>query len=73
MNNFNKEFSNMIIQNAGERFEKNASKYLYNDKHEYQLEFCSICEITIDNKTEYLGGRIREKDNHQITHKRKDE
>ena len=78
MNNFNKEFSNMIIQNAGERFEKNASKYLYNDKHEYQLEFGSICEITIDNKTEYLGGRIREKDNYddynlQITHKRKDE
>ena len=37
MNNFNKEFSNMIIQNAGERFEKNASKYLYNDKLSFSV------------------------------------
>ena len=75
--NFNKEFSDMIIENAGKRFEKNASKYLYNSKNEYQLSFESLCEITINNKTEYLGGRIREKDNDddynlQITHKRKE-
>lgn len=61
--NFNKEFSDMIIKNAGERFEKNALKYLYNDKNEYQLSFESLCEITIDHNTEYLGRRIREKNN----------
>lgn len=75
IDNFNKEFSDMIIKNAGERFEKNAMKYLYNSKNEYQLSFESLCEITIDNKTEYLGKRIKEKNNDdvynlQITHKK---
>lgn len=75
IDNFNNEFSSMIIKNAGERFEKNAMKYLYNDKNEYQLSFESLCEITIDNKTEYFGKRIREKSNDdnynlQITHKK---
>ena len=74
---FNQEFSNMIIKNAGERFEKNAMKYLYNSKNEYQLSFESLCEITIDNKTEYFGKRIREKSNDdnynlQITHNKED-
>lgn len=73
---FNQDFSDMIIKNAGERFEKNAMKYLYNSKNEYQLSFESLCEITIDNKTEYFGKRIREKSNDdnynlQITHKKK--
>lgn len=72
---FNKEFSDMIIKNAGRRFEKNAMKYLYNSKNEYLLSFESLCEITIDNKTEYLSKRIREKNNDdnynlQITHKK---
>ncbi len=72
---FNKEFSDMIIKNAGRRFEKNAMKYLHNSKNEYLLSFESLCEITIDNKTEYLSKRIREKNNDdnynlQITHKK---
>lgn len=77
IDNFNKEFSDMIIKNADDRFEKNALKYLYNSKNEYKLSFESLCEITIDNKTEYFGKRIREKNNDdnynlQITHKKGD-
>ena len=73
---FNKEFSDMLIENAGIRFDKNETKYLLS-KDNYLLSFENLCEITIDNKTEYLGKRIREKtieDNYnlQISH-RKDE
>lgn len=58
---FNEEFSNMLIENAGIRFDKNASKYFL-DKDSYLLSFENLCEITIDNDTEYLGRRIRRKD-----------
>lgn len=69
---FNKEFSEMMIKNAGIRFDKNVAKYLL-DKEDYILSFKNLCEITIDNNTEYMGKRIREKNNDdnynlQITH-----
>lgn len=72
INDFNTEFSNMIIQNADSRFDKNQMKYLL-AKEDYLLSFKNLCEITIDNNTQYLGERIREKtidDNYnlQITH-----
>lgn len=51
---FNKEFSNMLVENAGIRFDKNKAKYLL-DKDEYLLSFENLCEITIDNNTEYLA------------------
>ena len=54
------EFSEMLIENAGTRFDKNTSKYLLN-KDNYLLSFENLCEITIDKETEYLGKRIREK------------
>ena len=63
INDFNKEFSEMIVENAGIRFDKNESKYLLS-KDNYILSFENMCEITIDNNTEYLGGsngRIKEK------------
>ena len=60
INDFNKEFSDMLIENAGIRFDKNESKYLSN-KNDYLLSFEDLCEITIDNKTEYLGKRIQNK------------
>lgn len=71
---FNEEFSTMLIENAGIRFDKNTSKYLL-DKDSYLLSFENLCEITIDNKTEYLGKRIREKTinddyNLNITHRK---
>ena len=40
--------------------DKNKTKYLLN-KSDYLLSFENLCEITVDNKTEYLGSRIREK------------
>lgn len=71
---FNEEFSEMLIENAGTRFDKNTSKYLLN-KDNYLLSFENLCEITIDKKTEYLGKRIREKTieddyNLNITHRK---
>ena len=57
---FNKEFSGMIVKNAGIRFDKNVAKYLL-DKDDYLVSFQNLCEITIDNNTQYLGNRIREK------------
>ena len=60
VDSFNKEFSDMIVENAGIRFDKNKTKYLLN-KSDYLLSFENLCEITVDNKTEYLGSRIREK------------
>ena len=72
VNEFNEEFSNMMIKNAGNRFDKNMAKYLL-DKEDYILSFKNLCEMAIDNKTEYIGKRIREKSsdenyNLQITH-----
>ena len=56
---FNKEFSNMLIENANIRFSKNKAKYLLS-REDYLLSFENLCEITIDNKTEYLGKRIND-------------
>lgn len=58
---FNEEFSKMIVENADKRFEANAKKYLYADKEEYKGCFSSLCNITINNKAEYLGGKITQK------------
>lgn len=74
IDNFNKEFSDMLIENAEIRFNKNETKYLLS-KDNYLLSFENLCGITIDNKTEYLGGRIREKTieddyNLQISHRK---
>lgn len=57
---FNKKFSDMIVENAGNRFDKNAVKYLL-PKDDYLVSFKNLCEMTIENQTEYLGSRIREK------------
>ena len=60
---FNKEFTNMLIENAGKRFDKHPNKYItYSEKDDYTLCFQNLCEITIDKNTEYLGNRIREKE-----------
>lgn len=62
---FNEEFTNMIIDNAGKRFDKKPDKYIaYSGKDDYQLCFQGLCEMTINKDTEYLGGkggRIKEK------------
>ena len=58
--NFNREFTRMILENAENRFDKNVTKYLLS-KDDYLLSFENLCEITVDNKTEYLGNRIKEK------------
>lgn len=59
---FNKEFTNMLIENAGKRFDKHPHKYItYSEKDDYTLCFQNLCEITIDKNTEYLGNRIKEK------------
>lgn len=73
INKFNRDFSQMIIENADKRFENNAKKYLYRDKSEYKSCFSSLCDITINNKADYLGGKISEKQKDdeyslQITH-----
>lgn len=59
---FNEEFTKMLIENAGKRFDKNPNKYIsYSEKDDYTLCFQNLCEITIDKNTEYLGHKIREK------------
>lgn len=74
IDDFNREFSRMIIENAGKRFEKNAMKYPYKNKQDYLSLFECLCEITIDNQSKYLGEQIRKRDmddnyNLLITHK----
>lgn len=59
---FNKEFTNMLVGNAEKRYEKYPDKYIsYAAKDDYTLCFQSLCEITVDKNTEYLGSRIKEK------------
>lgn len=73
VNKFNRDFSEMILENADKRFENNAKKYLCMNKDKYKSCFSSLCDITINNKTPYLGGKISEKQKYdeyslQITH-----
>lgn len=60
IDNFNKDFSNLIIENAGKYFEKSLLKQFCDTKENYQESFESLCDITINNRTEYLGCRIRD-------------
>lgn len=60
INDFTKEFTSMILENAESRFDKNSAKYLLS-KDEYLISFGNLCEIAIDNNTEYLGKRIKSK------------
>ncbi len=69
----NRDFSQMIMENADKRFESNARKYLYTDKNEYKSDFSSLCDITINNNAKYLGSKIAMKKkedeyNVQVTH-----
>lgn len=60
--NFNKEFIEMIVGNANKRFQKNPMKYItYENKDDYSLCIKGLCEMTINSETEYLGQRIKEK------------
>ena len=59
---FNQEFTDMLIENAGKRFDKQPGKYIYHhDKDDYKLCFQGLCEMTIDKDTEFLGYRIKKK------------
>ena len=63
ISDFNTEFTSMLVGNAEKRYDKSPDKYLtYPNKDDYSLCFQGLCEITIDQNTEYLGNRIREKD-----------
>lgn len=67
--NFNREFTDMIIKNAKKRYDRRPDKYQLS-KDRYSSRYQNLCEITINNKTEYLGERIREKtidDNYKLT------
>lgn len=60
---FNKEFSEMLLNNADIRFDKNTYKYLakgYENKDDFKYDFSNLCDIVINNKTEYLGDRIKQ-------------
>jgi len=60
INDFNEEFTKMILENASKRFKKFPGKYLYCDgEDDYILRQEGMCEMTIANETEYLGNRIR--------------
>ena len=62
---FNAEFTNMIVENAGKRFDRNPGNYFFcNGKDDYKLCFEGLCDVTINNDTEYLGNRIKE---HSLT------
>lgn len=58
---FNTEFSNLMLNNADIRFDKNTYKYLdkgYDDKSDYRYDFSNLCDIVINNETEYIGERF---------------
>lgn len=66
LDKFNKEFSDMLIENAGNRYDKKNNlflKHLYQSRKDYGLAYDSLCNITINHKTEYLGKRIKQKSN----------
>lgn len=74
---FNKTFSDMIVKNAGDRFDKDPTKYLKVAKSqtEYQSYFETLCETTVDYSAKCLGKKNREQDNDDdynliITHTR---
>lgn len=59
---FNDTFTEMIIGNAQKRFDKSPRKYtIYESKDDYFLCFKGLCEMTINNETEYLGKRINKR------------
>ena len=59
---FNDTFTEMIIGNAQKRFDKSPRKYtIYESKDDYSLCFKGLCEMTINNETEYLGKRINKR------------
>lgn len=59
---FNDAFTEMIIGNAQKRFDKSPRKYtIYESKDDYSLCFKGLCEMTINNETEYLGKRINKR------------
>ena len=59
---FNDTFTEMIIGNAKKRFDKSPRKYtIYESKDDYSLCFKGLCEMTINNETEYLGKRINKR------------
>lgn len=60
---FNKEFTNMIVENAEKRFDRNPNNYVHcSDKNDYRLCFEGLCEVTVNSDTEYLGNRIKQHD-----------
>lgn len=62
INDFNKAFRELIVENSGKRFDKAPDKYfIFDSKDDYQLTMRGMCEITINQETEYLGKRIRQK------------
>lgn len=61
ISNQNKELCNMVIKNARKRFENNPSKYKRYSNEEYIICFEQLCNIVIDNDTENLKNRIKEK------------
>lgn len=59
---FNREFTGMLSENAGKRFDKSPQKYVFHDsKDDYKLCFQGLCKMVINKDTEYLGDRIRKK------------
>lgn len=59
---FNDTFTEMIIGNAQKRFDKSPRKYtIYESKDDYSLCFKGLCEMTINNETEYFGKRINKR------------
>lgn len=58
----NKEFTAMVMENAGKRFDADPGKYkCCKCRDDYMMYFGWLCEMVIDKNTEYLGNRIKKK------------
>ena len=65
---FTQEFSDMLVNNAVNRYDKNPSKYrIYQNKKNCVLCFSGLCDMVINPKTEYLKGRIKKNDTTDYT------
>jgi hypothetical protein len=62
LDQFNEEFSDKLIENAGKRFDANTLKYLYENRAEYELTFDSMCNTVINNRAKRINKSIEEKD-----------
>jgi hypothetical protein len=57
---FNQEFTNMIVENSGKRYDKNPNNFIFcKGREDYQCNIKDLCDMTINHETEDLSKRVK--------------